>query len=681
MKRTLNIIGIIMVATMLAAAMFTRDKMMNDNAKKSLGIFPSDVLENAPERVNTAIASARARVAELSAIPDKTYMNFVRPLMDIGADLDGVVGPIEHLDNVNHSDQTHKIMDAILPPLSEYGSDMARNRDVYAGFKFIKAREYASMTPAQKKLVDDAIRNFEIAGVNLPASDQVRLKKISSKLAKLSNDFSNNIISANQKFKMKISDVARLGDMPESDRATARTADGWEFSLLDPSYVAFMTYVLDRGLREKMFHARVTRAPENEKLIPEILALRQEQAKILGYDDIAELIFTNRAAPSPAAATEFLNNLAAAAKPFAEANWAELQSRAAVDGVNPLQPWDTAYYSRIVQKEKYNVDDAETKPYFELNTTMNSMFDVLGDAFGVKFAARAVPLWHPDARYYDVMRDGRIIGGFYADLTARESKASGAHETTYHARYIDASGVKHLPEVFIVADFPPQSDGAPSLLTMYNVSVLFHETGHALMDLLSRVDERDLSGNNVDWDVIEFPSQFLESFWNSPAVLKRIGRDYRTGDPIPDELIARIRRAENFQKGMWIVRQLELGLFDLDIHTRHNMTAADVQKSLDAVRARVAVIPYMPYDKFQDTFGHIFAGGYAAGYYSYLWAQVLAADAYISFGGDLFNRELARKYRDTVLADGGSKKMGDIYREFLGHDPDPMSLLKYYGLR
>jgi oligopeptidase A len=675
--KLLNIIALIVLAVVAAVlVVYIKGNCMNTN----LGYFPDNALENAIPRVNDAVKNARIKIEDIANNPDKTYMNFVRALMDVDAELDAVTNPIGHLDSVNHSEETQKIMEATIPVLSEFASDMSRHKGLYQGYLYIKQNEYNSLTVAQKKLVDDAIRNFEIAGVNLPSAKQARLKEIASKLSKLSNDFKNNVIAANQKFKISITDESKLGEMPDSDRAVAKTEKGFEFSLLDPSYIAFMTYVTDRGMREKMYHARVTRAPENEKLIPEILALRQEMAKILGYKNIAELIFEDRAAESPKLAQEFLNNLAIAAKPFAQKDWAELQDRAELDGINDLQPWDNAYYSRIVQKEKYDISDAETKPYFELNATVKKMLEIMQEAFNVKFVARGVRLWHADAMYYDVVRDGRVIAGFYTDLTARETKSPGAHEQTYHYYYKDAAGAEHLPEVFIVANFPPQKDGMPSLLTMDNIRTLFHETGHAMMDLLSRVDERALSGNNVDWDVVEFPSQFLESFWNSPDVLKRLGTHYKTGKKIPDDLIVRIKRADNFQRGMFVARQLEFGIFDLDVHTRHNLSAADVQKSLDNTRSKVAIVPYMPYDKFQNAFLHIFAGGYAAGYYSYLWADVLAVDAYMAFNGNLFNKELAHKYRDIVLVQGGSKKMDEIYREFIGRDPRPESLLEFYGL-
>lgn len=678
-NKTLNVIcatAVVIVAA-IAIAVKGRSKMNPDN----LGFFPSDALDNAPARVNAVIEAARAKADALAAIPEKTYMNFARPLMDSGATIDQVVNPIEHLDNVAHSEETEKIMEEILPTLSAFSSDMSRHKGLYEGYKYVKEHEYDSLDAAQKKLVDDAIRDYQIAGVNLPADKQARLKEIAARLSKLSNEFSNNIIAANKKFKLKITDEKILGEMPDDAKAIAKTDTGWEFSLLDPSYVAFMTYATDRGLRKQMHRARATRAPENEKLIPQILKLRDERAKILGYENVAELIFEDRSAPSPATAKDFLEKLAEAAKPFARRDWAQLRERAAADGVTDLSAWDSAYYSRLVRKEQYNLDEAETKPYFELNATTDGLFGILAEMFDVKLVRREVKLWHPDAKYYDVIRDGKAVAGFYTDLMTRDSKTPGAHEHTYRSRYADAAGKIHLPEAFIVANFPAAKDGVPSLLSPDEAGTLFHETGHALMDLLTQVEERGLSGNNVDWDVVEFPSQFLEAFKNSPAVLKKIARHHKTGEPIPDDLVERIIRADKFQNGMFLVRQIEFGLFDMDIHTRRNLSAADVQKSLDAARAKVSVVPVPPYDKFQNTFSHIFAGGYAAGYYSYLWAQLLAADAYEAFGGNPNNGSLSRKYRDVVLAQGGSKKMDEIYRQFMGRDPDPESILKFYKLK
>lgn len=670
-NKFLNIIGIISILIAFYFAVFTKKE------NTMLGNFNLNALENAEQSVNAAILNARKETSDLVSIQDKTYMNFVRPLMDIDAGLNEITSPIFHLNGVNNSDETKKIVDSILPVLSNYSSDMSRDKGVYNGMLDIKKKEYEHLDFAQKKVVDDSIKTFEIAGVGLPADKQKRLKEIDSRLAKLSNDFSNNIVAANKKNKITIRDEKLLGEMPESDKAAAKTKDGWEFSLLAPSYLPFMEYVTDKKLREEMYKNYVTRAPENEKIIPEILHLRDEESKILGFKNFAEIAFQFRDAKSPELAEKYLSEIAKLAKPAAEKEFKELEDFAKID----LKPWDVPFYARILKKEKYSISDAETKPYFEMNATINGVMSVISKMFDIEFRGRPAKIWDKNVRYFDVVQDGKIIAGLYLDLQTRESKQTGAWQDGFENHYLDAQNKEHLAQAVVVANFSVGTKENPSLLTLDNVSTLFHEMGHATHQLLSKTKEFEQSGTNVDQDVVEFPSQFLESFWSNPTVLKKIGKHYKTGENIPDDLIKKIIEANRFEKGMWLVRQLEFGLFDLELHQKNGANAETVQHILDSVRKRVAVIKIPSYNKFQNTFSHIFAGGYAAGYYSYLWAESMSADAYMAFDGNPFNMELAHKYRDTVLAMGDSKPMNEIYKEFLGHDPKPESLLKYYGLK
>ncbi|HNY25596.1 MAG TPA: M3 family metallopeptidase [Alphaproteobacteria bacterium] len=670
-NKILNIIGIIAVLAAVAFAIFDKRK------ENMLGNFNLNAMENAEVHVKNAVADARVQTEKLVKMQNKTYMNFVRPLMDIDAKLNEVTGPIYHLNSVNNSAETQKVVDAILPILSDYSSDMSRHHGIYNGMLEIKKNEYEKLDFAQKRIVDDLIKAFKIAGVDLPADKQARLKEIDAKLAKLSNDFSNNIIAANKKNKITIKDEKLLGDMPQSDKDAAKTQDGWQFSLLAPSYAPFMQYVTDRNLREEMYKNYSTRAPENEKIIPQILKLRDEKAKILGFKNYAELAFQFRDAKTPEHADKYLSEIAKLAKPVAQKEYDDLEKFSKID----LQPWDVNFYARILKKEKYDLDEAETKPYFEMNATINGTMSVISEMFGIEFHERPAKIWDKNVKYFDVIRDGKVIAGIYLDLQTRESKKSGAWASDFSSHYMDSQNREHLAQAVVVGNFPVGTDKNPSLLSLNDVNTLFHEMGHAVHQLLSTTNELDGSGFDVDWDVVEFPSQFLESFWLNPTVLKKIGKHYKTGEQIPDVLIKRIIASDQFEKGMWLVRQLEFGLFDLELHQLNGANEEKVQSVLDNVRSKVAVIKIPKYNKFQNTFSHIFAGGYDAGYYSYLWAESLSADAYIAFDGNPFNKELAYKYRDTVLAMGGSKNMSEIYREFLGRDPKPDSLLKYYGLK
>lgn len=673
-NKKLNIIGII---TVIFTVIFLANTIHNKKAKNMLGKFNTDALENATENVKDTIQIARDKTVILCKIENKTYMNFIRPLMDIDTKINTIINPIFYLNGVNNSDDTQKIIESILPVLSSYSSDMARDKNVYKGMMFIKEHEYKNLDFAQKKVIDDSIKGFKIAGVDLPLDKQKRLKEISEKLSKLSNDYSNNILAANKKHKIKIQDEKILGYMPESDKAAAKTDDGFEFSLLAPSFIPFMEYVVDRKLREEMYNNFATRATDNEKIIPEILNMRNENAKILGFENYAEIAFQFRDAKSPAHAEKYLNDIAAITKPVAEKEFAQLKEFSSID----IQPWDIAFYSRLLKKEKYNLDEAETKPYFEMDATIDGTMNVIAKMFDIQFISRDANKWDKNVRYFDVMENDKIIAGLYLDLQTRESKKPGAWANDFSSHYMDAKNKEQLAQACVTANFSIGTDKNPSLLSLNDINTLFHEMGHAIHQILSTVNESNVSGFEVDWDVVEFPSQFLESFWLNKTVLKTIGRHYKTGKEIPDDLIERIIAADHFQKALFIIRQIELGLFDLQLHKLNNVNADMVQKTLDSVRNKVAVIKVPDYNKSQCAFSHIFSGGYAAGYYSYLWAESLSADAYLAFDGNPFNKDLAHKYRETVLAMGGSKDMSEIYQEFLGRDPKPDSLLKYYGLK
>ncbi|MCL2538449.1 MAG: M3 family metallopeptidase [Alphaproteobacteria bacterium] len=676
-NKLLNIIFAVAVILAAAAVIYTKGICM----KNDLGYFPQNALHNAPARVNDAIDVARARASELAAMPDKTYMNFVRALADNDAKLTELLMPIYHLDSVMNSDETKQIMNEIIPPLSAYGSDMARHRGIYEGFKYIRDNEFDALNAAQQKLVTDVIRAFEIAGVNLPADKQARLKEIAAEMSKMSNDFSNNVIEANKNFKLKIMDETKLGDMPTADRATARIDDWWEFSLLDSHYVAVMTFVTDRDLRKQTHDARMARAPENMDIITHMLSLRVERAGILGYETHADLVFEDRSAPSPAAVKTFLKDLRNRAAASAKQDRAELAARAATDGIKDFAPHDAAFYGRLVRTEQYDLDESVVREYFETGRTTDAIFDMLAEMFDIKFTERKVPLWHPDAKYYDMSRDGKIIAGFFIDLPTRETKSPGAWMNSFRPHYVDANGVRHLPKVLNVGNFPAATKDTPSLMATKDVATLFHEIGHGLHGLLSAVDELDLSGTAVDRDVVEFPSSFLEYFWNSPVTLKRIARHYKTGEPMPDELIEKIIKSDRFMRGTEMVWKTEYSLFDMEIHTQGKMTAQQIRSAFDTARPADSITPGPSYDRPLTAFMHPFAHSYSAGYYSYLWAEQMAADAYIAANGNPFDKDLMHRYRDTVLAMGGTKKMDEIYREFMGRDPKPDSLLKFYGLK
>ncbi|MDR2868970.1 MAG: M3 family metallopeptidase, partial [Deferribacteraceae bacterium] len=657
-------------------------------------------LTDTQKKLNTIIEENRAALKALLTIDKKTYMNFVRPFMDMDARLSDFFTPVAHLQGVKNSQASQEAFASCIEPITIYSTELGHNKDLYNAFIAIR-KGSTSLTAAQAKVLDDTILAFELEGVSLPDDAKERVKAINIRLGELSNDFSQNLLDATNAYKITITDPAMLGSMPESDRNVARTeymeslaegepiaASAWTFTLQMPSYIAFMTYVPDRAKREEVYKAYATRAPQNGALITEIMALRDEKAHILGCANFAEMNLKTMSAPSVAAVNEFSRKLAKAGKPFAKDDMDEMGALAAKDGVKPLLSHDTAYYSDKLKKLKYEFDEEQLRPYFEKERTLAGLFAILEKLFGITFKEKPAKLWDDKARFYELYRDKAVIGGLYLDLEARPDKNGGAWMNEWHTHYKDAKDELHLPEAYVVGNFPvsqlslrASQDGQPSLLRHDDVSTLFHEMGHALHHLLSTVDEYNVSGvHGIDWDTVEFPSQFLENFAYAPEVLDILAKHYKTDEPLPSELRDRLVAARNYQAGFALVRQVEFGLFDMLIHMQ-KLDEAGVQKVLDSVRQEVAVIIPPAYNKFQHSFSHIFSGGYAAGYYSYKWAEMLSSDAYYAFmERGIFNKELAVSYRDTVLSLGSSKKMDAIYRDFLGRDPDPEAILKHAGL-
>ncbi|MDR2401544.1 MAG: M3 family metallopeptidase [Deferribacteraceae bacterium] len=647
----------------------------------NIGVFPVTILNRAVKSIADKIEKNDAELKKLLAIKDKSYLNFVRPYMELSYELSALFSPISHLNGVKNSEQSQRVFGKCLPLITEYYTRLAQNEEVYRAFAAICKHE--ELDYAKRKVLKDALLDFELSGVSLPSEKKKRVKEITVRLSILSEEFSQNLLNDTLKYKMIINDEALLGDMPESDRAAARKGGGWEFGLLPPSYIAFMTYVTDRSKREEVYRAYSTRAPQNGGIIAEILALRSELADILGYKNYAELNNKRMSAPSPETVLSFLVSLAEKCSPYAEKEAKEVKKVAAGDGISDLASYDLAFYSEKLKKLKFDFDEEETRPYFELDRVIGGLFSVLSRLFSLSFERKEIKLWDEGAAYYNIYRNGGLIGGLYADLRARGDKRGGAWMDNWHTYHKDAKGRLHLPEVMIIGNFPPAVSGQPSLLRHNDVVTLFHEMGHALHHLLSQVEEEALSGiKGVDWDTVEFPSQFLENFAYEPAVLDEVSSHIETGEKLPEELRDKIAAAKNFQTGLSFLRQLEFGIFDMLIHTKGALSESEAQEVLDQVRAKYSVFIPPRYNKFQNGFSHIFGGGYAAGYYSYKWAEMLAADAFLEFKKNgIFNRELAEGYLNTVLKFGASKKMDEIYRLFLGRDPDPSALTELYGLK
>jgi oligopeptidase A len=639
-------------------------------------------LDTFVDDLKRTLDDGRAQIDALLAVERKTYANFVKPFEMLDERLEHFFTPMSHLHSVNNSDRTQEVYTAVLPLLTEYGTEVSQNLDIYNAFKAIKQNEYDLLTPEQQRVIDLNLQGFELSGAHLDEASKKRLAEINLRKSDLSNRFSQNLLDATGAFEYVVTDPADVEGLPQSDLEAAafETDDGtraWKFTLQMPSYIAYMTYGPNRGIREALYKAYTTRAPENADLIDETLALRREAARLLGFETFSERSLATKMAKDPETVLAFLNELADASMRQGQRELSELRSFAATD---ELESFDTAFYAERLKKERYDIDEEEYRPYFEQNSVVEGLFEFLHRLFGISIRpAEGVALWHESATAHDIYVDDQLRARLYLDLEARPSKRGGAWMHNWQSHCIDEHGEEQLASAFIVCNFPPASETAPSLLRHDDVVTLFHETGHAVHHLLSTVNENGVSGvNGVEWDAVEFPSQFLENFAYEPQVLKLFAKHHQSGEIISDLMIDKLVRAKNFQSAMAMLRQLEFALFDFTLHMEEN---PDVQKTLDTVRGRTALLKPPAYNKFQNGFAHIFAGGYAAGYYSYKWAEVLSADAFFAIVDQgVFDTAIGRDYLDVVLGRGGSESMRVLFYKLMDREPETRSLLRLSGI-
>jgi oligopeptidase A len=628
------------------------------------------------------LARQRETVDAIATGSATTYAEILGRIDDLDEELARFFTPLSHLSSVDDSAAIREAYEACLPELSAFTSDRYQNRNL-----FEKVEALRSDHPQQRQAIAHAVRDFVLAGARLEPDDQARLKAIDQELSRLSNAFSKNLLDATNAYTLTLDrpeDVAGI-PQPDLDAARIRSDRGthYRFTLHAPSYLAYMTYGPNRRHREALYRAYTTRASQNGDVIDRILALRNEKARLLGFEHYAQLAFQTRDAQSPREVGAFLEALVEAALPQARTELDTLKAFAyEEDGIDDLAAYDVAYYSQKLKQKTFDLDEAALQGYFERSRVVDGLLAIVSELFGIGFTAVDVPVWHPDVQVYDLTENGRRIGRIYFDLSTRESKRGGAWMHDWESRFVDTEGREHLPSAFVVANFAAASASTPSLLRHDDVVTLFHEMGHALHHLLSRVDVRSLSGiNGVAWDVVEFPSQFLENFAYEGAFIKRFGFHYQTGEPIPDEWIANIRAAKNFQAALGILRQVEFGLFDLYLHQRLYQ-GEQVHALLQEVRRKTSLLPPPEYNRFEHGFSHIFSGGYAAGYYSYKWAEVLSADAFFACldARSGFDPDKAAGYRRTILGRGATATMRTLYTEWLGHAPRIESLMHLYGI-
>jgi oligopeptidase A len=564
----------------------------------------------------------------------------------------------------------------------------------------VRGSEYQGFDLAKRKIVDDALRDFRLSGVDLPEDKKARFKMVAQELSKLQSQFQDNLLDATHAWSKQIDDEALLSGIPDSARAVARQAaeqrgqSGWIFNLEFPSYIAVMTYADDRDLRQEIYTAFTTRASDqgpyagrwdNSPLMEQILALRHEEAQLLGYANFAELSLATKMAESADQVLKFLTDLAERSRSVARCDLEELKAFAREQhSLNDLAVWDIGYYSEKLRQHRYAFSEEEVKAYFPANRVVPGMFSVVERLYGLRIQERTgVDVWHPDVRFYDILeRDGNLRGRFYLDLYARPKKRGGAWMDECVTRRKRGQRVQ-LPVAYLTCNFTPPAGETPALLRHDEVVTLFHEFGHGLHHLLTRVDHLAASGiHGVEWDAVELPSQFMENFcWEREAVGALSGH-YQTGEVLPDALFEKMLAAKNFQAGMQMVRQLEFALFDFRLHLEYDPDRGGrVQEILDEVRSLVAVVTPPRFNRFQHSFSHVFAGGYAAGYYSYKWAEVLSSDAFALFEEKgVFNPEAGQSFLRNILEMGGSRKAMDLFRAFRGREPQIEALLRHNGI-
>lgn len=649
--------------------------------------FNLDNLENSKEILEKLLDEKRVLINELLNIENKTYKNFVLPFQEIGESINEFLTPIFHIDSVKNSEITTKVYEECLPIISKYETEISQNENIYLSLKDIQYNEKCMLNDIQNKVLENEIRDFELSGCNLENNKKKRLEEINLKLSELSHKFSQNLLNATNAFEMIITDFEDVKEIPQSDLELAKfEEDGitkYKFTLQMPSYLAYITYGTNRERREEIYKAYCTKAPENGKIIEQILALKDEKVKILGFENYAQYSLATKMAKTEDDVISFLEELGNKAKKKAKEELEAIKEIALKDGITDFRSSDMAYYSEKLKKAQYDLDEEYYRPYFEQQSVLNGFFNFLHQMFNIKFTKTQTKAWNEKVKVYDLSEDGKTIARIYIDLEARKDKRGGAWMNNWHSHFRNSNGEINLPTAYIVGNFPQSTKEIPSLLRHSDVVTLFHEMGHALHHLLSKIEEPFVSGiSGVAWDTVEFPSQFLEYFSYDKDVLKLFAKHYQTGEVLDDEAIDRIIKAKNFQSSFATVRQVEFALFDFKLYQKLYKTEDEIQYLLDTIREEFAAIIPPRYNKFQNGFSHIFSGGYSAGYYSYKWAEVLSADAFYMFidSGNIFNKELGIKYRDTILSQGGSYDMDKLFFDFAKREPSIDSLLKIEGI-
>ncbi len=656
--------------------------------------------EHVVPAIEQLIQQCRDTIEQVSQIDTPTWENFYLPQAITGDKLSRAWSPVGHLNAVKNSPELREAYQACLPMLSEYSTWVGQHQGLYQGYVKLKnSPEFATYSLAQKKAIENSLRDFELSGISLPADKQKRYGEISARLSELSSQFSNNVLDATMGWDIVIEDDADLKGLPESAlegaklSAQSKEKSGYRFTLEFPSYLPVMTYCENRELRQKMYEAYNTRASDqgpnagkwdNSAIMAETLELRLELAKLLGFESYAELSLATKMAENPTQVVDFLEGLANRSKEQGKKELAELKAFAKESyGVSELQPWDIAFYSEKQKQALYAINDEELRPYFPEERVLSGLFELVKRIFGMRVEEqKEFDSYHENVRFFNIFDEtDRLRGSFYLDLYARENKRGGAWMDDCINQKRLADGSLQKPVAYLTCNFNKPIGDKPALFTHDEVTTLFHEFGHGIHHMLTEIDVGDVSGiNGVPWDAVELPSQFLENWCWEEDALAFISGHYQTGKPLPKEKLTQLLKAKNFQAAMFVLRQLEFGLFDFRLHMSEPKENI-VLDTLKAVKAQVAVVELPTFVRTPHSFSHIFAGGYAAGYYSYLWAEVLSADAFARFEEEgIFNREVGQSFLDNILTRGGSEEPMVLFERFRGRKPTLDALLRHKGI-
>ena len=659
-----------------------------------------------PQYIESAIKQLiqenRETVERVVNQPHFTWENFILPLTEAGDRLNKVWSPISHLNSVKNSPELREAYQACLPLLAEYSTWVGQHQGLYEAYLQLKnSPEFADYTQAQKKAIENSLRDFKLSGISLPAEKQKRYGEIAARLSELNSQFSNNVLDATMGWEKIVEDVSLLKGLPESaleaakQSAESKGVTGYRFTLEYPSYIPVMTYCENRELRKEMYRAFATRASDqgpnagkwdNSAIMQEILTLRVELAKLLDFNTYTELSLATKMAENPQQVLDFLENLATRSKAQGQRELQELKDFCKTYyNLTALELWDLSFYSEKQKQHLYAINDEELRPYFPEDRVLSGLFELIKRIFNIRAVERhGVETWHKDVRFFDLLDEkDEVRGSFYLDLYAREHKCGGAWMDDCIGRRKTIDGSLQKPVAYLTCNFNRPLGDQPALFTHDEVTTLFHEFGHGLHHMLTQIDVADVAGiNGVPWDAVELPSQFMENWCWEEEALQFISGHYQTGEPLPKEKLSQLLKAKNFQAAMFVLRQLEFALFDFRLHHTFDPSKQNqVLAMLHEVKSQVAVIPGAEWGRMPHSFSHIFAGGYAAGYYSYLWAEVLSADAYSRFEEEgIFNAQTGQSFLDEILTKGGSEEPMTLFKNFRDREPQLDALLRHKGI-